>query len=53
MTGSSKVIAFQKSCLDDSWQRLTLPKLRYKLFMIEGLAEKILASVVKLSPLEA
>jgi hypothetical protein len=68
------VTAFQRSCLDDSWQRLTLPKLRYKLFMIpgeltrpknrpvlrlrpssmiEGLAEKILASVVKLSPLEA
>ena len=68
------VTAFQRSCLDDSWQRLTLPKLRYKLFMIpgeltrpknrpvlrlrpssmiEGLAEKILASVVKLSPLDA
>src|SRR5467141_144745 len=30
------VTAFQRSCLDDSWQPLTLPKLRYKLFLIPG-----------------
>jgi hypothetical protein len=30
------VTAFQRSCLDDSWQALTLQKLRYKLFLIPG-----------------
>jgi hypothetical protein len=28
--------AFQRNCLDESWQNLTLPKLRYKLFLIPG-----------------
>ncbi len=30
------VTAFQRSCLDESWQNLTLQKLRYKLFLIPG-----------------
>jgi hypothetical protein len=30
------VTAFQRTCLDQSWQSLTLPKLRYKLFMLPG-----------------
>ncbi|MGA7633606.1 MAG: IS1380 family transposase [Terriglobales bacterium] len=30
------VTAFQRTCLDESWQALTLPKLRYKLFMLPG-----------------
>ena len=30
------VTAFQRNCLDDSWQSLTLRKLRYKLFLIPG-----------------
>jgi hypothetical protein len=30
------VTAFQRTCLDDSWQTLTLQKLRYKLFLIPG-----------------
>ena len=30
------VTAFQRTCLDESWQSLTLPKLLYKLFMIPG-----------------
>jgi hypothetical protein len=30
------VTAFQRNCLDDSWQSLTLQKLRYKLFLIPG-----------------
>jgi hypothetical protein len=30
------VTAFQRNCLDESWQRLTLQKLRYKLFLIPG-----------------
>jgi hypothetical protein len=68
------VTAFQWSCLDESWQSLTLQKLRHKLFlipgeltrphnrpvlrlrpspMLEGLAEKILAKVSKLNPLES
>ena len=68
------VTAFQWSCLDESWQSLTLQKLRHKLFlipgeltrphnrpvlrlrpspMLEGLAEKILAKVSKLKPLES
>src|SRR6516165_9771013 len=67
------VTAFQRNCLDESWQNLTLQKLRYKLFlipgeltrpqnrpvlrlrpspMIENLAEKILARVGKLKPLQ-
>ena len=28
--------AFQRTCLDESWQTLTLQKLRYKLFLIPG-----------------
>ena len=30
------VTAFQRTCLDESWQDLTLQKLRYKLFLIPG-----------------
>jgi hypothetical protein len=30
------VTAFQRNCLDASWQNLTLQKLRYKLFLIPG-----------------
>jgi Transposase DDE domain group 1 len=30
------VTAFQRSCLDESWQSLTLQKLRHKLFLIPG-----------------
>jgi hypothetical protein len=30
------VTAFQRSCLDEVWQNLTLQKLRYKLFLIPG-----------------
>ncbi len=30
------VTAFQRTRLDQSWQSLTLPKLRYKLFMLPG-----------------
>ena len=30
------VTAFQRNCLDESWQNLTLQKLRYKLFLIPG-----------------
>jgi hypothetical protein len=30
------VTAFQRTCLDESGQALTLPKLRYKLFMFPG-----------------
>jgi Transposase DDE domain group 1 len=30
------VTTFQRTCLDESWQTLTLPKLRYKLFMLPG-----------------
>ena len=30
------VTAFQRTCLDESWQTLTLQKLRYKLFLIPG-----------------
>jgi hypothetical protein len=30
------VTAFQRTCLDESWQALTLQKLRYKLFLIPG-----------------
>ena len=30
------VTAFQRNCLDESWQTLTLQKLRYKLFLIPG-----------------
>ena len=30
------VTAFQRTCLDQSWQSLTLQKLRYKLFMLPG-----------------
>src|SRR5438132_625384 len=30
------VTAFQRSCLDESWQNFTLQKLRYKLFLIPG-----------------
>jgi len=30
------VTAFQRTCLDESWQTLTLQKLRYKLFMLPG-----------------
>jgi hypothetical protein len=30
------VTAFQRTCLDESWQALTLQKLRYKLFLISG-----------------
>ncbi len=30
------VTAFQRLCLQESWQRLTLPKLRYKLFLLPG-----------------
>ena len=30
------VTAFQRNCLEESWQRLTLQKLRYKLFLIPG-----------------
>ena len=67
------VTAFQRSCLDESWQTLTLQKLRHKLFLIpgeltrpqnrpvlrlrpspmmEGFADKILAQVSKLRPLD-
>lgn len=30
------VIAFQRLCLPEPWQRLTLSKLRYKLFLLPG-----------------
>ena len=30
------VTAFQRTCPDESWQNLTLRKLRYKLFRIPG-----------------
>jgi hypothetical protein len=30
------VTAFQRSCLQQSWQRLTLSRLRFKLFLIPG-----------------
>jgi hypothetical protein len=30
------VTAFQRHCLDESWQSLTLQKLRYRLFLIPG-----------------
>lgn len=30
------VTAFQRSCLEESWQSLTLQKLRYKLFLLPG-----------------
>src|SRR6202521_592604 len=30
------VTAFQRNCLDESWQTLTLGKLRYKLFFLPG-----------------
>lgn len=30
------VTAFQRTCLEESWQSLTLQKLRYKLFMLPG-----------------
>src|SRR5712691_3953018 len=30
------VTAFQRNCLQESWQNLTLQKLRYKLFLIPG-----------------
>ena len=30
------VTAFQRSCLQESWQNLTLGKLRYKLFLLPG-----------------
>jgi hypothetical protein len=30
------VTAFQRNCLDEAWQNLTLQKLRYKLFLIPG-----------------
>jgi hypothetical protein len=30
------VTAFQRNCLDEPWQNLTLQKLRYKLFLIPG-----------------
>jgi len=30
------VTAFQRNCLDERWQSLTLQKLRYKLFLIPG-----------------
>ena len=28
--------AFQRTCLPDSWQRYTLQKLRFKLFLLPG-----------------
>ena len=30
------VTAFQRLCLQESWQHLTLPRLRYKLFLLPG-----------------
>lgn len=30
------VTAFQRNCLEESWQNLTLSKLRYKLFLLPG-----------------
>jgi len=30
------VTAFQRTCLQESWKKLTLPKLRFKLFLIPG-----------------
>ena len=30
------ITAFQRSCLEESWQSLTLQRLRYKLFLIPG-----------------
>src|SRR5450631_3859648 len=30
------VTAFQRNCLEESWQTLTLQKLRYKLFLLPG-----------------
>ena len=30
------VTAFQRNCLEESWQSLTLEKLRYKLFLLPG-----------------
>ena len=30
------VTAFQRNCLQESWQNLTLTKLRYKLFLLPG-----------------
>ena len=30
------VTAFQRNCLHESWQNLTLTKLRYKLFLLPG-----------------
>ncbi|MEK7755350.1 MAG: transposase, partial [Acidobacteriota bacterium] len=68
------ITAFQRSCLEESWQSLTLQRLRYKLFlipgeltrpqnrpvlrlrpspMLEGLAERILAKVGALEPLDS
>lgn len=30
------VTAFQRTCLEESWQHLTLQRLRYKLFVLPG-----------------
>ena len=30
------VTAFQRNCLQESWQNLTLPKLRFKVFLMPG-----------------
>lgn len=30
------VTAFQRNCLQQSWQNLTLPKLRFKVFLMPG-----------------
>lgn len=30
------VTAFQRNCLEEPWQNLTLQRLRYKLFMVPG-----------------
>ena len=30
------VTAFQRNCLQESWQKLTLPKLRFKVFLMPG-----------------
>jgi hypothetical protein len=30
------VTAFQRNCLQESWQNLTLQKLRYQLFLLPG-----------------
>jgi hypothetical protein len=47
------VTAFQRTCLEESWQSLTLQKLRYKLFMLPGeLTRPKYRPVLRLRPWE-